>query len=414
MKISLLVIASEVLEGKVQDINTLNLSKFLKSQNKTLEQVITVSDRPDQILKALSSLKESDLVVISGGMGPTPDDLTKNTIAMFLGTELISTDNSKEVAKRNYKNRGYPFPENHPYQLIPEKSQALFNPEGYAPGLLFHHGHSNFISLPGVPREFKAMIEMHLPKLLDVENIELFDFIIRTKNIGEERILKKLDPTLWEKLSSFGKVASLPYLYGVDITVRLQTNSVEEMFQKKKALESFILGHPLKEYVWHIGEESLEECIITKAKNLNVRFGFAESCTGGLCSDKITNINGSSSVFYGSLICYNTDIKTGFLKVDPRLIEQFDVVSAPVATQMASGLRSLFPIDLAISLTGYAGPHAKEDEIPVGTVFIGVSSKLGDHTYHHHFVGDRKRLKEYFYQVALFQLLETLEKLALR
>src|SRR5690606_22182314 len=193
-----------------------------------------------------------------------------------------------------------------------------------------------------------------------------------------------------------------------------QTNSVEEMFQKKKALESFILSHPLKEYVWHIGEESLEECIITKAKNLNVRFGFAESCTGGLCSDKITNINGSSSVFYGSLICYNTDIKTGFLKVDPRLIEQFDVVSAPVATQMASGLRSLFPIDLAISLTGYAGPHAKEDEIPVGTVFIGVSSKLGDHTYHHHFVGDRKRLKEYFYQVALFQLLETLEKLALR
>src|SRR5690606_16949755 len=163
----------------------------------------------------------------------------------------------------------------------------------------------------------------------------LFDFIIRTKNIGEERILKKLDPTLWEKLSSFGKVASLPYLYGVDITVRLQTNSVEEMFQKKKALESFILSHPLKEYVWHIGEESLEECIITKAKNLNVRFGFAESCTGGLCSDKITNINGSSSVFYGSLICYNTDIKTGFLKVDPRLIEQFDVVSAPVATQMA-------------------------------------------------------------------------------
>ncbi|MFA5582752.1 MAG: CinA family protein, partial [Bacteriovoracaceae bacterium] len=211
-----------------------------------------------------------------------------------------------------------------------------------------------------------------------------------------------------------GKVASLPYLYGVDITVRLESNSSEEMKGKKKSLEDFILKHPLKEYIWHLGEESLEECIIKKAKELNVRFGFAESCTGGLCSDKITNINGSSSVFYGSLICYHTEIKTKFLGIAPNIIDQYDVVSAPVATQMASGLRSLFPIDLAISLTGYAGPHSKEDEIPVGTVFVGVSSQLGDMAFHHHFVGDRERLKEYFYQVALFRLLETLEKLALR
>ncbi|MFA5584485.1 MAG: molybdopterin-binding protein, partial [Bacteriovoracaceae bacterium] len=150
MRISLLVIASEVLEGKVQDINTLNLSKFLKSQNLTLEQVITISDRPDQILSALTSLKGSDLVVISGGMGPTPDDLTKNTIAMFLGSSLISTDESREVAQRNYINRSGTLPENHPYQLIPENSQALFNPEGYAPGLLFQQDNSRFISLPGV------------------------------------------------------------------------------------------------------------------------------------------------------------------------------------------------------------------------------------------------------------------------
>lgn len=414
MKISLLVIASEILEGKVQDINTLNLSKLLKSQSHTLEQVITVSDHQDHITCALEILSSSDLVVISGGMGPTPDDLTKGAIALFLNAPLISSEESSAIAAKNYQNRGRAIPSNHPYQMIPQNSRALFNPQGYAPGIVFSKNSTLFIALPGVPREFSSMISLHLPGLLNKDHELVSDFIIRTKEIGEEKIFNELDPSLWEKLQTFGSVASLPYLHGVDLTVRLKAQHADEMEEKKNQLKQFILGHPLAQFIWHIGSDSLEECIIKKAQELGVRFGFAESCTGGLCSDKITNVNGSSSVFYGSVICYHQDIKVKQLGVDPATIEKFDVVSGPVALQMAQGLRQLYPIDIAVSITGHAGPHANQAKIPTGTVYIGISCELGDFTSQLHFVGERTRLKESFYQMALFQLLETLEKLALR
>lgn len=413
MKISLLVIASEILEGKVQDINTLALSKFLKSRNLTLEKVITVSDKQDQILESLKLLNSSDMVVISGGLGPTPDDLTKDCLAKFLQVPLLSTQNSQEVARKNYEDKGQPFLADHPYQKIPQNSEALYNPEGYAPGLLFYSGRTPYISLPGVPREFRAMMELHLPKILTGEEVYLDDFIIRTKGIAEEKIFTELDPLLWEKLTEFGSVASLPYLYGVDITLRLRGYTPAEIDTKKIALNSFLAKHPLKKYIWHIGDETLEERIINLAKASKLQFGFAESCTGGLCSDKITNINGSSSVFYGSVVCYNTQIKVDLLKVRHQTLRDHDVVSEAVAIEMARGLRSLYPIDIAVAITGYAGPHTKEKQIPIGTVCIGISSSLGDFSKQHHFLGDRQRLKEYFQQAALFQLLETLEKLAL-
>ena len=413
MKISFLVIATEILEGKVQDINTLALSKFLKSCSLTLDKTITVSDKQDQILESLKLLSSSDLVVISGGLGPTPDDLTKDCLAKFLQVPLVRTKNSEEIARKNYEDKGQPFSPDHPYQQIPQNSQALYNPEGYAPGLLFNSGNTRYISLPGVPREFRAMMELHLPNILHGGENYLDDFIIRTKGIAEEKIFTELDSSLWERLSEFGPVASLPYLYGVDITLRLNGKTPAELETKKEAINSFLATHPLKKYIWHIGDDTLEERIIHLARTLKLQFGFAESCTGGLCSDKITNINGSSAVFYGSVVCYNTQIKTDLLKVSPKTLKDHDVVSEAVAIEMAQGLRSLYPIDVAVAITGYAGPHDKEEQIPIGTVCIGISSSLGVFSQRLHFVGDRQRLKEYFQQAALFQLLETLEKLAL-
>lgn len=414
MKISLLIIASEILEGKVQDISTFNLSKMLKSRSLSLNQVLTVSDNESQIINGLNSLKDSDLIIVSGGLGPTPDDLTKFCLAKFFNCSLIKNVHSTEMTRKIYEHHGKKVPDNHPYQQIPAKASSLFNSVGYAPGLLFKENTLTLISLPGVPAEFLAMAQMHLPPLLDSAQNHFFDFIIRTQGIDEEAIFNKLDEGLWEKLITYGTVASLPYLSGVDITIRISADTLEEVEKRKKDLNNFINAHPLKNYIWHIGQESLEACIINKAKALGIKFGFAESCTAGLCSSKITDVNGSSSVFYGSVVCYHSEIKTQLLKVSPELIEKFDVVSSAVAEKMASGLMELFPIDIAISLTGHAGPHNKEDKIPTGTVYISIVSELGNFTHHYQFRGSRERLKEAFAQAALFQLLKTLEKLARR
>ena len=185
-----------------------------------------------------------------------------------------------------------------------------------------------------------------------------------------------------------------------------------ELLLEDRKLRDFIMNHPNKDYVWHIGEESLEEFIINKARALNLHFAFAESATAGLCSSRITNINGSSQVFYGSVICYHSEIKMDLLRVKESTIEQHDVVSEEVAQEMAAGLAQLYPVEVAIAITGYAGPHPKEDEIPIGTVCIGVHSPLGTSAQKYQFRGDRLRLKDYFAQTALFQLLETLEKLS--
>lgn len=412
MKISLLIIASEILEAKIQDLNVHTLAKLLKSQNHTLNKVSIVADKETLIIDALKELSDSDLIITSGGMGPTPDDLTKSCLAKFFDSTLQKSPHSIEIAKKNYENFGRTIPEDHGYMFIPNKAEALFNPQGFAPGLLFKENNLTLISLPGVPREYKSMLELYLPRLLQKADTQIFDFIIRTRGIGEEKIFSQLDPKLWDKLSLYGSVASLPHLYGVDITIRLKDQTSEGIENKKKELHAFIKSHPIQEFVWHIGDESLEECIINKARSLKMNFGFAESATAGLCSNRITNINGSSQVFYGSVICYHTDIKTNLLKVSPSTVEEFDVVSEQVAQEMARGLRELYPIDVAISITGYAGPHSKEDEIPIGTVCVGVSSSQGETTHKFQFRGDRYRLKENFATIALFQLLEALEKLA--
>ncbi len=412
MKVSLLIIASEILEAKIQDLNAHTLAKLLKSHNHSLSKVIIVADQENHILKALEELSDSDFIVTSGGMGPTPDDLTKSCLAHYFQSILEKNSLSVEVVKKNYENFGRTAPEDHGYMHIPKDSTPLFNPQGFAPGLLFKKNKLTLLALAGVPREFKSMLELYLPNILSKPTDHIFDFIIRTRGIGEEKIFNSLDNTLWAKLSEFGSLASLPHLYGVDLTIRLRENSQSELKQKQDAIHAFIQSHPIKEYVWHIGEESLEECIINKALSLNLRFAFAESATAGLCSSRITNINGSSQVFYGSVICYHSDIKTKLLGVKTATIEQYDVVSEKVAQEMAAGLSQLYPVDVAIGITGYAGPHAKEEEIPIGTVCIGVSSPLGITAHKFQFRGDRLRLKDYFAQIALFQLLETLEKLS--
>ncbi len=417
MKVGLLIIATEILDGKINDLNTKFLAEFLRHHHLELQLTLTVKDIESDIHLGLKTLFEKcDLIVTSGGLGPTLDDLTKATIASYLGRKISFSETAENIARENYLRFERPVPpKEHGYHYMPEGFVALANSTGMAPGLFAEHlGHFIF-SAPGVPREFKSMIQDHLLKLicskLD-QNIVIETISARTKRVPEEKIFGEVDPDLWEKLAKYGDVSSLPVFFGVDIGVKIKAKNQQELDEKKTAVLNIFHNSAVMPHIWHFGLESLEEVIVMMANKKKVTFGFAESCTGGLCSHRITNVSGSSKCFYGSVVSYDNSVKSHLLSVKEKTLQDFGAVSVETAAEMASGLANELKVDIAISISGIAGPGGGSLEKPVGTVCIGsmVNGVLGAEKLK--FFGDREQLKNRFSQAALMKLLEHLEKIA--
>ncbi len=418
MKIGFLVIASEVLDGKISDTNTKLVAEFLRPYHLEINRAMVARDDKTSIQNALKSLfSDCDLVITSGGLGPTKDDITKETIAEFLGRPIEFSPEAFKVADDNYKRFDRQFPgKDHGYCFLPQGFIALSNSSGFAPGFYTEHSDKYLFSVPGVPRELQTMLQDHLRTLIENKrdkNSVLGHVVIRTKKVPEEKIFKEVDPTLWAKLEKFGEISSLPNVMGVDIGVKIKTTTNDEMEKSIAAVMKIIDDSPVKKSVWHYGPESLEEKIVTLANQKKVRFGFAESATGGLCSHRITNISGSSQCFLGSVICYDEKIKQHVLGVSGNTLEKHTAVSLETAQELAEGLKKNFSLDIAISTTGYAGPGGGNAKFPVGSVCIGKSINLGPTSAElFTFKGDRETLKLRFSQAALHALLEELEKFA--
>lgn len=418
MKIGLLIIGSEVLDGKISDLNTKLLADFLKIHHLEISESLVSRDHKESIQAALKVLfANNDLIITTGGLGPTKDDITKESIAHFLNRKIEFSEEALLVSQTNYQRMGRTFPgKEHGYSYLPQDFIPLNNNTGFAPGLFTTHQEKLLFSAPGVPREFVSMLEEHLIRLISsrLKRTEIMDtVIIRTRGIPEEKIFGEVVPGLWEKLEAFGEVSSLPILMGVDIGVKIKAKNLDEMSSKVKAIHALIDSSPLKANVWHYGPESLEEKIVTLANQKKIKFGFAESATGGLCSHRITNISGSSQSFMGSLVCYDEKIKEHLLGVKAQTLEQFTAVSPECAQEMAKGLKEKFALDIAISITGYAGPGGGNEQFRVGSVCIGKASKasaVSAETFH--FKGDRELLKQRFSQAALHALLNELEHFA--
>jgi nicotinamide-nucleotide amidase len=418
MKIGFLIIGSEVLDGKISDLNTKLLADFLRVHHLEIAEARVARDEKQSIQDALKSLYlNCDLVVTSGGLGPTKDDITKVTLGSFLGKKLIYSSKAHEIAEQNYQRLERPFPgKDHGYCYLPEDFRSLTNSTGFAPGLFIQHGDKFLFSAPGVPREFKSMLQDHLIHLISskLNQQEILDtVIIRTKKIPEEKIFNVVDPTLWEKLEHYGEVSSLPNLMGVDIGIKIKAKDHDEMAKKVAAVRDIIKHSPLSPNVWHYGPESLEEKIVVLANQKKIKFGFAESATGGLCAHRITNISGSSQCFVGAIVCYDEKVKEHQLGVKAQTLKEHDAVSIECAQEMAQGLRENLSLDIGISITGFAGPGGGNDKFPVGTVCIGRCLKNTEPSAESfEFKGDREILKQRFSQAALYALLEELEQFA--
>jgi nicotinamide-nucleotide amidase len=415
MKVGLLVIGTEVLVGKISDLNTRYLAQFLRLHHQELLATLIVKDSESDIHSGLRLLfSQCDVVVTSGGLGPTLDDLTKNSLASYLGRNISFSAQALQVASDNYSRLQREYPgRDHGYSQLPDGFIALSNSTGFAPGLFCQHHDQYLLAAPGVPREFRSMIEDHFLRLTYVKNQDaLFrdSITVRTRKIPEEKIFNEVDSLLWEKLSQYGSVSSLPVLMGVDIGVALTGSNHKEVEQKRSAVLKVFQDSPVSQAIWHTGEESLEEVIVKLATAKNITFAFAESCTGGLCANRITNISGASRSFLGSVVAYDPSVKMGLLGVNETTLNEFGAVSPETAEEMAKGLAQSLHSGISIAITGLAGP-AGDGSHPVGTVFIGVSVQGQTVSHHHHFQGDRETLKNRFAQAALFYLWDELEKI---
>lgn len=414
MKVGLLIIGSEVLNGKITDLNTRFLAEFLKSHQLELETTLTVKDIESEIHRGLKSLFEvCELIVTSGGLGPTRDDITKQSLASFLGRTISYSPEAELIARENYARFERSFPgKEHGYAFLPQGFVALTNSSGFAPGLFAENDGKYLFCAPGVPKEFKTMLQDHLYSLVftKIQNGSFLNTVtVKTKKVPEEKIFAEVDPKLWDKLAAFGDVASLPVLMGVDIEVKLKAKNQAELNEKRKGVLKIIDESPIKPHVWHFGRETIEEVIIEKANQRKITFGFAESATGGLCSHRVTGVSGSSKSFIGSIVCYDLSVKANLLDVKKETLETHGAVSLETAQEMAHGLLKTLNVDMAISITGFAGPSGGTPEKPVGTVCIGTCVKGVTEAQNYRFYGDREQLKNRFAQAALLTLLEKLE-----
>ena len=406
MRASLILIGDELLNGKVQDTNGSWLAQQLFFRGIFCEKISLVNDDEGELSKVLSQCwNDSDMVITTGGLGPTPDDKTKQILSHFFSAPLEHHPEAEKLTKKHYSRRNRPLPEKNTYSRLPHGFSPLFNPCGLAPGLLLDKDNKILASLPGVPREMKMMAKQELFPRLKIAyppNI----LTIRTHGVTEEDIFLKLCPELWKQLASFGKVASLPRNTGIDLHVTLSNPRSEEI--KKLLNES-----PLKSHIWQFGTLSLPSLVLKKIEEKTLTLALAESATGGLMSSLLTDIPGSSKSLIGSVIAYSNAVKKNILSVPEKYLRTHGgPVNADTARAMATGVQKIFDSDLAISITGIAGPPTPDDNGPVGTVVIGTA--IGNDSaeaFPYRFSGTREQLKERFALTGLFRLLSAVEAL---
>ncbi len=414
MKALIIIIGDEILSGRTQEANLKHLALTLKNYHVTLETSWIIHDDLDVIVSHLKkAIHVADLVFVSGGLGPTRDDLTKMALATFLNVPVEESKEAKTLVTEQYSSKGRSWnPSSNNYHLLPKGVFPFRNPLGLAPGLCSIQGNKAIVFAPGVPREFQAMVDLSILPELErrglVESRKIRTITIRTKRISEEKIFSEVAPELWDFLEQYGKVSSLPHFFGVDLVVTLKEDFNKEVIlqQIKEKLRSSLLW----ENIWNFGDEELPEIIIKKASSVGLSFSIAESCTGGLISHLLTNVPGSSRAFKGSIVCYSNESKVDFLEVEKSLLDGIGPINQDVAKQMSLGAREKFNTDIAISVTGLAGPSSPVEDLNfLGPVHIGLSTPEGCESFFYEVRGGRVDLKNRFASYALLHLFEAIK-----
>ncbi|MCB9068130.1 MAG: competence/damage-inducible protein A [Calditrichae bacterium] len=376
MKAALISIGNELLNGRTVNSNATFIGGKLFEIGVRVREIFTIRDEPESITNALTAaLATNQIVLVTGGLGPTHDDITKKVIAGYFDSKLIFDESIVQRIEQKFRERGMRMPETNREQgFVPETATLIDNPVGTAPGLHFRQNGSHIFAMPGVPREMRAMVTDYILPLLSSEfqlkptETRLF----RTTRIPESGIYERCQHFL-DEFSDL-EIAFLPKFTGVDIRVTLP--AIGDFSEKIAAFEQK-LTQTIGKYIFTTEEDAMEATVGKLLKSQNLTLSVAESCTGGLIQQQITSVAGSSDYFSGGVVSYSNESKIKLLGVSPAALEKYGAVSEIVAQQMAEGIRQSLGTDFGISTTGIAGPGGGTAEKPVGLIFIGLATPDG-------------------------------------
>ncbi|RKR06511.1 nicotinamide-nucleotide amidase [Maribacter vaceletii] len=379
MNAEIITIGDEILIGQIVDTNSVFIAKELNKIGVSVYQITSIQDDKEHILTALKEAKSrARIVIITGGLGPTKDDITKHTLCEFLEDTLIENKQVLEHVEglfaKYYKDK--PLSQiNKNQALVPSKAVVLQNDFGTAPGMWMDDKETVFVSLPGVPFEMKNLITTKvIPKIVSqFKTPHILHRTIVTYGIGESALAERVED--WENnLPEFIKLAYLPSLGKVRLRLSAKGDDEQELIDAINK-ECVKLRDIINDVIYGIeDEETIEEVVASLLTNKKMSLATAESFTGGKIASLITTIPGASAYFKGSVVSYATEAKESVLKVPKALIEESSVVSEVVAKEMALAAKKMFNTDFAIATTGNAGPTKGDSNAEVGTVFIAIAT----------------------------------------
>ncbi len=406
MQCQIISIGNELLIGDTVNTNASWLGQVLTETGVEVTHVHTIGDDLAKMKRVLqAALSETDLVITTGGLGPTHDDITKKAVAELFECELIIDESVLQFIKKIFKKRNIPFSESNYYQAeVPDCCEVLFNTQGTAPGMWFDRGDTKLAVLPGVPFEMKHLMnDKVIPRIRKINGTTEFrsSHYITTAGIGESTLSDKVIGDLSHLLDENVSVAYLPSPQGTRIRISAYGTSEAQIQERIQPVADYI-----KEKAGYLSLGEGKDLVLAKALGnlLNEKglwISVAESCTGGYVANTITDIPGSSNYMKGGVVSYANEVKVNQLGVDTGDLEKHGAVSKPVALQMAKGVAQRLDTDIGISTTGVAGPGGGTQEKPVGMVWIGFWSTDQHFALQAHFTNDRLINKERTAAVAL-------------
>ena len=418
MQIEIINTGSELMLGRVLNTHQQWLCRQLSDLGYAVTRQLAISDDGPQIQAALrESLMRADLIITTGGLGPTSDDRTRDLVAELLGVELVQNDEVLARIVQFFTSRNRPMPESVKVQaLVPRGAVVLMNAHGTAPGLAMEVPAGTFraaatfvVMLPGPPRELRPMFAGQVVPLLKQKFPCETEFVCRTlktTGLGESRVEEIIAPELKHLTSAGLELGYCARTGEVDVRFVARGCGAQESVAEAESIVRRLIG----EHVFGVDEEQFETAVVRLLTERKQTLALAESCTGGYIANRITNVPGASAVFWGGAVSYANEAKSNWLGVSEATLAAHGAVSKETAREMAEGAQRASDADFTISVTGIAGPDGGTEEKPVGTVFIGFADENGSRVYKFVNRYDRETFKYVTSQQALEILRRALGK----
>ena len=394
MKCEIISVGTELLVGDTLNTNAQYLSRELSLLGIRVIYHTTVGDNPKRLEDVIKiALKRSNLVITTGGLGPTQDDLTKEVIADLFGKELIQDEKVKEDLLQYFANQEFVMTDNNLKQtFIPEAAEILHNPRGTAPGIIIKEQGKTIIMLPGPPKEMMGIFEGSVLKSIKKDRNKLvvsryYNLSDIGESAAEDRLLDLIDVQENPTIATYAKMG--------EVLIRITANGNDEKVING-LLDKYeeIMIERFGENIFTFSRDSLSEAVGKLLMEKNVTIATAESCTGGLIASQLTELSGISKVFGMGIVSYSNEAKQKILHVSENTLLKFGAVSPETASEMCDNLQKISGADLAVSVTGIAGPDGGSEEKPVGLVYIGLNYKGNTKVTQWHFKGDRKIVQQ--------------------